>query len=418
MGARLLAYSHDGYGLGHFRRNLRLAAGLRRSRPDVEVLLATGASAADRFELATGLRCLKLPALVKVADGHYEPQERGRGYRDVIDARAEELERAVRDFRPDLILADRYPAGLGGELAPALDAFHERAPDRPAVLGLRDILDCPDRVRAEWETHGHAAVIRRHFRTILTYGDRQLYDPVVQYGYPEDIAVKVQFTGYLTDDPGSPRGSAPAARTVTDGKRLAVCTVGGGQDGYPIAEAFMAAMDLLEGQGWAGVMLTGPYMDVESVERLRRRRRDVAVLRMVDDVPRYLGEADVAVTMGGYNTMCEVLSQPVPTVVVPRDHPRLEQLIRVECLARGDLVRPLSLAAMTPDTLADAIRSAAEVSRSDLRARRGQVAGGGVATVAATLAALLPPPPPSTGERGVVLTTSPGGENQHPWIHA
>jgi predicted glycosyltransferase len=40
---RLLAYSHDGYGLGHLRRNLRIAAGLRRHRPDTEVLLATGA---------------------------------------------------------------------------------------------------------------------------------------------------------------------------------------------------------------------------------------------------------------------------------------------------------------------------------------------------------------------------------------
>src|SRR5260370_40884823 len=74
---RLLAYSHDGYGLGHLRRNLRIAVGLRRHRPDVEVLLATGAKAAERLASPQGIACVHLPSGIQAAAGRYEPAEPG-----------------------------------------------------------------------------------------------------------------------------------------------------------------------------------------------------------------------------------------------------------------------------------------------------------------------------------------------------
>ena len=43
MGAiRLLFYSHDTFGLGHFRRSLTIASHLRRHLPDTSALIMTG----------------------------------------------------------------------------------------------------------------------------------------------------------------------------------------------------------------------------------------------------------------------------------------------------------------------------------------------------------------------------------------
>jgi len=39
---RVLFYSHNGVGVGHFRRQLRLATAFRERRPDAEVLQVTG----------------------------------------------------------------------------------------------------------------------------------------------------------------------------------------------------------------------------------------------------------------------------------------------------------------------------------------------------------------------------------------
>jgi predicted glycosyltransferase len=40
--------------------------------------------------------------------------------------------------------------------------------------------------------------------------------------------------------------------------------------------------------------------------------------------------------MGGYNTVCEILSQGTVSLIIPRDEPRQEQLLRAQALkARG-----------------------------------------------------------------------------------
>jgi len=61
---------------------------------------------------------------------------------------------------------------------------------------------------------------------------------------------------------------------------------------------------------------------------------------------RILRHADQVVAMGGYNTVCEILSFGKPSLIVPRVMPRREQLIRAERLqALGliDLVHPAEL---------------------------------------------------------------------------
>ncbi|MDQ1664418.1 MAG: hypothetical protein QOH75_449, partial [Actinomycetota bacterium] len=58
-----------------------------------------------------------------------------------------------------------------------------------------------------------------------------------------------------------------------------------------------------------------------------------------------------AVTMGGYNTVCEMLAYRIPTLVVPRVRPRLEQLVRADRLAELGLLDVLHPDVVTPDRL-------------------------------------------------------------------
>jgi predicted glycosyltransferase len=55
--------------------------------------------------------------------------------------------------------------------------------------------------------------------------------------------------------------------------------------------------------------------------------------------PAHLLEgAAAAVIMGGYNTVCEALATSTPTLVVPRERPRLEQRIRADALAARGVI--------------------------------------------------------------------------------
>lgn len=105
-----------------------------------------------------------------------------------------------------------------------------------------------------------------------------------------------------------------------------------------------------------GVILTGPFMPPEVQQRLCRRAEanpKLRVLGFVTDTDLLLEQAERVIAMGGYNTVCEVLSFEKPALIVPRVHPRREQFIRAERLRdRGvlDLLHPDDL---TPRALAD-----------------------------------------------------------------
>jgi len=63
------------------------------------------------------------------------------------------------------------------------------------------------------------------------------------------------------------------------------------------------------------------------------------------------------VAMGGYNTFCEILSFDKPALIVPRQVPRREQLIRASRAQELGLVAMLTEEkAAVPDAMATAIR--------------------------------------------------------------
>jgi predicted glycosyltransferase len=391
-GPRILAYSHDGYGLGHLRRNLRIVSGLRKQRPDVDALLVTGAKAADRVVSRFGVDWLRLPAVAKIGNGLYQPDEVGFSGIDVIERRAAMIADAVRTFRPDLVLVDRYPRGMHDELSPALDALRRRSRDIPVVLGLRDILDDADTVREEWEGADHSQAIRDLYHSVLIYGDRSVYDPVAEYKMPEDIADRSTFTGYLTDDLVALDSTDVRRRFSRPGGRLVVCTLGGGKDAYELAVTFLSAAARLSVRGWDALLVTGPYMAVEHIARLHAHpmAASIPIIEMVPDVPSHLAAADAVVCMGGYNTMCEVLALAVPAVAIPRTQPRQEQLMRCERFAARGLISTLRPDRLSDRALADEVLRAAESERGELGERFREISHRGIEVTSARLVSLLP----------------------------
>ncbi len=400
-GVRVLAYSHDGYGLGHFRRNLRLICGLRRARPDVQAMLVTGARSAARLAQGSGVQCVALPAVLKVDNGRYVAEDGGSSLLDVMNSRSERIAAAVRDFRPDLLLVDRYPRGMHDELVPALRLHAAQRPGAPAVLGLRDILDDPAVIREEWRAGKYAETILEHYAAVLCYGDPSVYDPIEEYELAGEVAQRIHFTGYLADELVAGAAAELRRRYAAIGQRLAVCTLGGGKDAGPVAQCFLAAMERLRDRGWTGVLIAGPYMSAEDLERLScdAAASCVSIVPIVDDVPSHLAAADAAVCMGGYNTTCELLALSVPAVIVPRVTPRREQQMRAELLGARGLLRWLHPSRMSADVLAEMVERVAAEPRAKLAERLEAIGRRGVEHAARQLAALLPAAEPAVAQR-------------------
>jgi predicted glycosyltransferase len=87
------------------------------------------------------------------------------------------------------------------------------------------------------------------------------------------------------------------------------------------------------------------------LERLAQRCPGARIVEFTDQLPEILKLADLVVTMGGYNTLCEIVSIGVPALVVPRIEPRREQLLRTRAFADLGLVSMLHPDDLTAETL-------------------------------------------------------------------
>jgi predicted glycosyltransferase len=325
-------YSHDALGIGHLRRNLLIAGSLAGPGGGASVLMLAGVPEATAFQIPPRVDVLTLPALRKMAGGGYEPRRLGISAESLLGLRANALRAAMESFEPDVLIVDKLPLGVAGELRPTLESLAGRGRTR-CVLGLRDVLDDPARVRLEWAHRAYESAVERFYDAVWVYGDARVYDPVREYGFGGAMVEKVRYTGYLERvGARSPAVSGEideaAALGLPADARLALCMVGGGEDGGALAEAFSRAV---LPEGMMAVVLTGPFMPAEVKLRLSALTAANPRLRVVDFIAEpasLLRRAGCVVTMGGYNCVCEALCAGKPALVVPRVKPRVEQWIR------------------------------------------------------------------------------------------
>jgi predicted glycosyltransferase len=369
---RIALYSHDTMGLGHMRRNLLLAEELASSPLKPNVLLLSGSREVTRFAVARGIDVISLPALYKDASATYHARSLEVSLDDLIALRSATILGALRAFQPDLFVVDNVPRGAVRELDPALSYLRRTGRTR-CVLGLRDILDDARDVRTEWTRADNYAAVQQNFDTVWVYGDQSVADLSEEYSFPEAIASRLRYTGYLDQRARVASHAATTAAERLDGDAV-LCMVGGGQDGLALAQAFARTEFPAP---LYGVLVSGPLMSQAGRDVLlatAARNPRLRVLEFIGNPAAAIASAHSVVTMGGYNAVCDVLSSQARALVVPRVTPRTEQLIRAERLAARGLIDVLHPADLSPDALHQWIT--APRSRSAPRAVRLHTSAG------------------------------------------
>ena len=373
--SRVLLYSHDTYGLGHLRRNLVLARSLLTSPAPPQVVLASGSPVIDRVPLPTGLACVPLPPVVKRGAEEYDSLDPSLGISLVRRARSAVLSDVVARWQPDVLVVDHAPHGMKGELLPVFDTLRRRSPRTKVVLGLRDILDEPERVVAAWRAEGVVETLERVYDAILVYGERSVFDLARLYRLPPTVAARLVYCGYVA---GAPPAGPAAPPGLEPGTEYVLGTVGGGGDGV---EVLVATAQAAAAAGLAAVLCTGPLMPAADRAHLAGEvggRPGVVVVEHLTDLVGVAAGARCVVSRGGYNSMCELVSLGVPAVVVPRSAPRVEQVLRAEAFARRGLVRVVREADGFVGSL---VRAVAEAAAGVARPHEQLPLDGGARTV-------------------------------------
>ena len=138
---------------------------------------------------------------------------------------------------------------------------------------------------------------------------------------------------------------------------MVLVTAGGGEDGVRLFQQYLESMPKLSQRNRVySTLIFGPEMPEATRQELEieaSRWPSIKTLTFSDDVMSYLDAADVAVSMGGYGTICELLSLQKPALVIPRTRPVEEQWIRAQRMAELGLFQTIHPDQLTPDSLCE-----------------------------------------------------------------
>lgn len=340
---RLVVYSHDAFGLGNIRRMLAICQHLLATIPNLSILVLSGSPAIHNFKIPARLDYIKLPCLGRDRQGNLAAKFLSADVQETVQLRSNLIRTAVADFRPDLILVDKKPYGLLGELKPALDLLKSCSPQTKLVLLLRDILDSPSATIKEWHQKEYYPAITHYYDRVLIAGMAEVFNLVSEYKFPQIIVDKTVFCGYLKKDFCSISSSIiREGLKLEQAEKFIVVTPGGGEDGFFLINSYLSALSQIKiNCTYKTLIIFGVEMPRSEKQKLQKaidNFTNIITFDFTDNLLNYFQAADLVVSMAGYNTVTEILSLGKKLIVIPRNKPSQEQSIRAEKMKKLGLL--------------------------------------------------------------------------------
>ena len=340
--ARILIYSHDTFGLGHLRRCRAIAHEIVDRYKGVSVLIISGSPVIGSFEFKARVDFIRIPGIIKLHNGEYTSLSLYIDLSETLAIREAIIRQTAKVYSPDLFIVDKEPLGLHGEVRNTLHDMKARG--IRTVLGLRDVLDDKETLLDEWVEKQVFPNLDTLYDEIWIYGVRDFYQPLKGLPLEASVGEKTVYTGFLKRLPENVEVDDAIENTP-----YLLVTPGGGRDGRDLIDLVLCAYTGKPSLAYHAVIVLGPFMNIEMRHHFHKQAETLNNVTLIDFHPRMesliIGAAGM-ITMGGYNTFCEILSFNKPALLYPRKTPRTEQLIRA---IRADELGIVTL--LDPDTV-------------------------------------------------------------------
>ena len=365
MTNRIMFYCQHVLGIGHLVRSAEIVRELAR---DSHVLLVTGGEIPDGFRFPENIDTLQLTPLKASPDfSSLQLCDFSRSLEETRAIRRTLLLQAFNEFKPDVLVTELFPFGrkhFRFELLPLLERARSQKSRRTLVVSsVRDIL-VARKDQEEYEQRV-CSLVNSFYDLVLVHGDEKFLKLDESFSRVTDLRCPVAYTGYVAQQSKPDAGKSYDPPMVDQSRPAIIVSNGSGQylTGQMLLENLLRAAHLLQGQiPHEFRFFAGPLMPEEtynSLQTLAAASGNVRLSRYTPDLAAVLKRAELSVSMGGYNTVMDILSAGVRALVYPvTSNGDQEQSVRAEKLARMgvlDLIGPEELA---PEKLAQKLAAA------------------------------------------------------------
>ena len=341
---QILYYCQSLVGVGHLTASLQIIRELL-DHSDVDLIqggLDVGAAWAH-----PGFRKLRLPTiLIHDQSGELYDPDGQRTLEELWIARAEKMANFLR-WPYHAIVVEFFPFGRRRFKREILDLFHKvraRCGPVPIFTCVREVLVAEDieteRRIAQWVTD--------HIHTVFIRGDAEVIRFEETFSLADLIVDRLHYAGYL---------SAARPPHGTARKKQILVSQGGGNVGRELLEAAIRAAPLLP--DYLFLVAAGSRTSEAQINNLKNlaRSSNVQIVPFLQDFQQHLLASALSISMGGDNTMLDVISTRTPALAFPYPG-NTEQDVRITKLALKGFVHALSVA----DFPAERLRNRIEVA--------------------------------------------------------
>ncbi len=347
----VLFYIQHLFGVGHVRRAASIVRALERQQVPVSVVL--GGEAFSHADFGN-------------AKIHYLPSARAKdsSFKTLLNAQGQPIDDAWREGRletmldvanqvqPDLLFIELFPFGrwqFRFELIPLMQAWKGQArivcSARDVIVGKAD----PNRNDKIVE------ILRAYFDDILVHGVEDVIGLQETFPAAERVADLLTYTGYVVEE-------APVAGNSTAGRNEIVVSVGGGGLGEELLRGVVSARPLSSYKNKRWRMIAGEALDPAVYQDIECQCIDgLSLERARPDFLQLLRNCALSVSLGGYNTVMDVMAAGCRNLIVPfTGGKETEQLFRADVFDRRGWINLYRGRPDDPDALAAAIDAALE----------------------------------------------------------
>ncbi|QSB03137.1 glycosyl transferase [Methylomonas sp. EFPC1] len=334
---KILFYCQSLVGLGHLTSSLLV---IRELSAYADVDLIHGGQGLQQMPELPGFRHLRLPTILidSACDELYAPDS-DAPIESIWAERAAAIEQFV-SWPYDAVIVEFFPFGrrrLKKEILGLFATVRQRCGAIPIFCFVREIL-VPAPLDAERRM---VKLVREHIHTVFVRGDPNIVRFEETFSLTADIVERLVYVGYVSPPP-------PASWPIRQNRILV--SQGGGEIGKSLLRATIRTAPLLP--EYQFLVITSSRVSATEIAELQAlvSSPNVRVVTFLHDFQENLQSAALSISLGGDNTLMDVISTRTPALAYPYAG-NSEQGLRIEKLAAKGFVRPLTEMDLAPERL-------------------------------------------------------------------